>query len=469
MPEVTQSSQTNSSKQQQTKSSEKPSELYIGLMSGTSIDGIDGVLVEISPQGQMRILATESLPWSDKMKSILNELCTEGAPEDRIRTSGVAANAVTTAEATVCVLLLEKSHVRHHQIRAIGSHGQTIRHYPQLGFSVQLDNGPLLANLTDIDAITNFRAADIANGGEGAPLTQAFHQCVMSDANKTRFILNLGGIANVTALAPRGKLLTAFDTGPANTLLDYVCRTYLGCAYDPDGAYAAAGQVDKEALTKLLQHPYLARAYPKSTGREDFNQQTIEFMLQGLALASKTQAPVNKPTPSIQELQDPKVRKDYIISQSPMFGSEGAMEICSNLDADQLQRLKDILRTLTELTVQSSLNSIQQIIKDHAKDMSAERELVVCGGGALNKFMLQRMQEYADELHLQLKVMPCTDLGIDPKYLEAQAFAFFAFCCSHAISLNLCSSTHASRPSILGTISPAPLGFYARAMSQLDN
>lgn len=464
MPEVTQNSHTNLDA--------KKNELYIGLMSGTSIDGIDGVLAEITPQGQMNILATESLPWSDKMKAILNDLCTEGSSGDRIRTAGLAANAVTTAEATVCVLLLEKAKVSYSDVRAIGSHGQTVRHYPQLGFSVQLDNGPLLANLTDIDAITNFRAADLANDGEGAPLTQAFHQCVLSDATTTRFVLNLGGIANVTALGPRGKLITAFDTGPANTLLDYVCRTYLGCDYDPDGAYAASGTLDEEALSKLMDHPYLERAYPKSTGREDFNAQTIEFMLQGLEPLPQTsnEEPTAPPQADEDAFKDPQMRKAYIISQTAMYKDASTAKVQSDFhDENSLQRIKDILRTLTEFTVQSSLDCIYQIMNDHPNEISEKRELIVCGGGALNTFMLQRMQEYADYMGMQIEVKACTQLGVDPKYLEAQAFAFFAFCCSHAISLNLCSSTHATRPSILGTISPAPLGFYARAMSKLDN
>lgn len=437
MPEVSQNTPSTAST---TNSQIKSRELYIGLMSGTSIDGIDGVLIEVSPQGKITTLAVESLPWSDTMKALLNDLCVENSPNDRVKSMGLAANAIATAEATVCVLLMEKAQVNHAQIRAIGSHGQTIRHHPNLGFSVQLDNGPLLANLTDIDAITNFRAADLANSGEGAPLTQAFHQSVLASPECARFVLNLGGIANVTALAPLGKLLTAFDTGPANTLLDYVCRTYLGCPYDPNGAYAAAGKVNEQWLEQLMQHEYLKRPYPKSTGREEFNVQTIDFMLQGL-------------TPVLSESQSLN-KDDATSAPAPKLAHSS--------------QLNDVLRTLTEYTVRASINAIEQLICDFADDIGKQRELVVCGGGALNTFMLECMQQYADSKNLNLKVMPCTQLGIDPKYLEAQAFAFFAFCCSHAISLNLCSSTHATRPSILGTICPAPRGFYARAMAVLD-
>lgn len=475
-------------------SKHKQRELYIGLMSGTSIDGIDGVLIEIAPDGRLSTLATESLPWNPQMKAILNELCTENSPNDRVKTMGLAGNAVATAEAAVCVLLMEKAKASHTEIRAIGSHGQTIRHHPKLGFSIQLDNGPLLANLTDIDTITNFRAADIANSGEGAPLTQAFHQCVLSSPDCSRFILNLGGIANVTALAPQGKLITAFDTGPANTLLDYVCRTYLNLPYDPDGSFASSGSIDQEALTKLMQHEYLQRPYPKSTGREEFNLHTIEFMLRDLpvyktklnegeqskagqnndqqsdVVQSKTEQ--NSPelqahAPSAEEFNDGKSDNTEQLNAAAL--TVYLESVLVHLAPCHKQRLANVMRTLTEYTVQSCLDAINQLITDHAADFNGRRELVVCGGGALNKFMLQRMQEYANEKNMQLSVMPCTDLGVDPKYLEAQAFAFFAFCCSHAISLNLCSSTHATRPSILGTICPAPQGFYARAMAALDH
>lgn len=452
MPDASSNSLPDNSAQSSTTppaSAAKPRELYIGLMSGTSIDGIDGVLIEISPDGRLNTLAAESLPWPKTMKDLLNDLSTENSANDRIKSAGLAANAVATAGAAVCVLLMEKAKVNHTQIRAIGSHGQTIRHHPDLGFSMQLDNGPLLANLTDIDTIVNFRAADLANGGEGAPLTQAFHQSVLSSSQKTRFVLNLGGIANVTALAPLGKLLTAFDTGPANTLLDYVCRNYLNCPFDKDGAHAAAGKVDQAALDQLMRHQYLARPYPKSTGREEFNAQTIEFMLQGLEPVLCSNA-----------------NKDGQAGTPTESNSETAE---AQTSPENMARINDILCTLTEFTVRSSLDCIAKIAQDFAEDMSPERELIVCGGGALNQYLLSRMQAYADELDLHLQVLPCTDLGLDPKYLEAQAFAFFAFCCAHAISLNLCSSTKAKRPSILGSICPAPLGFYARAMARLDH
>lgn len=426
-------------------------ELYIGLMSGTSIDGIDGVLAEITPEGKLSTIATETLPWNDSMKTLLNGLCAENSVHDRIKTAGLAANAIATAEATVCVLLLEKAQINHTQVRAIGSHGQTIRHHPNLGFSVQLDNGPLLANLTDIDAIVNFRAADLANEGEGAPLTQAFHQSLLSSKDKTRFVLNLGGIANVTALSTHGQVITAFDTGPANTLLDYVCRSYLGCTYDKDGAHAAAGTIDEQALSKLMAHKYFTRPYPKSTGREEFNVSTIDFMLEGL---HKVEPKQDKPNQH-DSLKTPK--------EGPTVANSTA-----DLEQAQISRVQDILCTLTEFTAQSSLNSIAQIIKDHKDLMTEQRELILCGGGALNAYLKERMQAIADKLNLNLKVILCSDLGIEPQYLEAQAFAFFAFCCSHAISLNLCSSTKAKRPSILGTICPAPTGFYARAMSILN-
>lgn len=451
-----QESQNTSAKAESSQARHKQRELYIGLMSGTSIDGIDGVLIEISPEGRMTTLATESMPWSPQMKAILNDLCVEYSLNDRVKNMGLAANAVATAEATVCVLLMEKARVNHDEIRAIGAHGQTIRHHPELSLSIQIDNGPLLANLTDIDAITNFRAADLANLGEGAPLTQAFHQSVLSSQEHVRLVLNLGGIANVTAIAPFGKLITAFDTGPANTLLDYVCRTYLNQPYDPNGELARKGVVDEAALEQLMQHAYLKRAYPKSTGREDFNLQTIEFMLKDLLVYKATTD--HTKGDSLQQ-NSSKQQNEQSTTQALSL---------DHLSSEHQTLVHNILRTLTEYTVRTSINAIKQVLNDHPQDLAGKRELIVCGGGAFNAFMLERMQQYANELDLNITVMPCTTLGIDPRYLEAQAFAFFAFCCSHAISLNLCSSTKAKRPSILGTISPSPQGFYARAMATLD-
>lgn len=430
-------------------------EYYIGLMSGTSIDGLDGVLMSIttapssssssssssSPQTKvnqvdaevdefappicLQTIATTSLDWPADLKATLHQLCQRGSEAERIEPLSLSANAVASHEAQIVQQLLQKSGLPATAIMAIGSHGQTIRHCPNLGFSVQIDNGPLLAAQTNIDAIVNFRAADIACGGQGAPLTQAFHQKVFAQEQRSCMVLNLGGIANVSALGKDGQLLTAFDTGPANTLLDYVCREYLNLAYDPHGEHARAGRVNHEALAHLLAHPYLARSFPKSTGREDFNVDTLAFML-------PPRAPKEQATPLA-------------------------------VDTTKLNQLNDILATLTEYTAHTVIDAIANIIDSYAEAMSAERDLILCGGGAYNDFLRERFAALAKQRQLHLTLHCCEDFGVDAKYLEAQAFAYFAYCTVHGYCLNLGSSTGAQHNTVLGCLCPARNGYYVRS------
>lgn len=395
-------------------------QLFIGLMSGTSIDGLDGVLMSIKADEQgclkFKTLATTSCDWTTEEKLLLNGLCQPHSAHDNVYSLGLGANVVATKEALAVKQLLAQSHYQAQDICAIGAHGQTICHQPQDAFSLQIDNGPLLANSTDIDAIVNFRAADIANGGQGAPLAQAFHQMVFASANKTRVVLNLGGIANITVLGAQGSLISAFDTGPANTLIDYICRTYLNISFDKDGNLARQGQVNHQALTKLLSHPYFTQPYPKSTGRELFNSNFISDYLSQYDLTNLTKA-----------------------------------------------NLCDILATLTELTAKTVIDAIAKVYQDHESTLCKDIEIVACGGGAFNSYLLERMALLAHEAKLNLTIAHCSDFGIDAKFLEAQAFAYFAYCTVHAHCLPLHNSTHASRPSILGCICPAPSGYYARS------
>lgn len=430
-------------------------EYYIGLMSGTSIDGLDGVLMSITPQTdaslsstssyptalsdatkqepkpeidkfapplKLQIIATVSLDWPDELKATLHQLCQRGSEAERIEPLSLAANAVASYEAQVVQQLLQKSGLLASDITAIGSHGQTIRHCPDQGFSVQIDNGPILAARTNIDAIINFRAADIACGGQGAPLAQSFHQKVFTKEQRSCFVLNLGGIANISALGKDGQLLTAFDTGPANTLLDYVCRDCLKIPYDTNGEHARAGKINTNALAQLLEHPYLARPFPKSTGREDFNADTIDFMLSPLA----------------QQHQQPP----------------------EQLDASTIN---DTLATLTEFTACTVIDAIEKIINTYNSAMSTERDLILCGGGAYNVFLCERFNTIATQRQLHLKMHACEDFGVDAKYLEAQAFAYFAYCNVHGYCLNLDKSTGAQSNAILGCLCPARGGYYARS------
>ena len=432
---------------------DKGTEYYIGLMSGTSIDGLDGVIIEISPAATadsanstlcFKTVATGSLDWPVELKNTLHQLCQQGSEAERVEPMYAAANGVATYEAQLVTQLLTKAQLKASEITAIGSHGQTIRHCPQQSFSVQIDNGPLLAHRTGIDAVVNFRAADLACGGQGAPLTQAFHQKIFARQGISCFVLNLGGIANVTALGKDGELLTAFDTGPANTLLDYVCRTYLGTTYDQDGAGAKAGSVDQAALKHLMEHPYLQKDFPKSTGREDFNADTIAFMMQGLQPVTARTAHTENNTSTACPAPAP-----------------------ANPNSPNQQRLNNVLTTLTEYTALSVTNALSQIITHYPEAMSAERDLVLCGGGALNPFLRERLHALAAERQLHLHLKTCDEFGVDAKFLEAQAFAYFAYCTIHGQCLNLGKSTGAQRPALLGCICPAPHGHYARRVNGL--
>lgn len=434
-------------------------EYYVGLMSGTSIDGLDGVIIAISPADSadsannalcFKTIATGTLDWPLELKNTLHQLCQQGSDAERVEPMYAAANGVATYEAQLVTQLLAKAQLPASEITAIGSHGQTIRHCPQQGFSVQIDNGPLLAHSTGIDAVVNFRAADIACGGQGAPLTQAFHQKIFARQGRSCFVLNLGGIANVTALGKDGELLTAFDTGPANTLLDYVCRTYLGTTYDKDGACARAGSVDQKSLQSLMEHPYLKKDFPKSTGREDFNADTIAFMLQGLQ--------------PVTALPDGTVRTVHTTHTDSTACPAPAP--ATPITPDQ-QRLNNVLATLTEYTALSVTNALEQIIARYPDAMSAERDLVLCGGGALNPFLRERLQALAAERQLHLHLKTCSEFGVDAKFLEAQAFAYFAYCTIHGQCLNLGKSTGAQSPALLGCICPAPHGHYARLANGL--
>lgn len=404
-------------------------EYYIGIMSGTSIDGLDGVLVAIG-DNTFEMVESSSIRWDSNVQQMLNDLCSPHGKHDNLEDIYLAANEVARHEAIVVESLLSKSGFNASDIVAIGAHGQTVRHMPHLQFSAQIDNGAVLAALTGIDAIVNFRAADIAQGGQGAPLTQAFHQRVFNSEDKARFIMNLGGITNITFLSPlqldevlaqknnssdhhpiKSHIVTAFDTGPANTLIDYVCRNYANKAYDHKGSMARQGKLLENKFAKLLDHPYLKKPYPKSTGREDFNADLIKYFI------------ADDSTPDYNEL-------------------------CN------------ILHTLVEYTAKTSVDAIAQVIADHKKQFNCDREIILCGGGVFNDYLKDRIAALAQQHNITVRT--CDEFGVDPTLLEAQAFAYFAYCNKHAIALDLCSSTKAIVPSILGALYPARQGHFAR-------
>lgn len=367
-------------------------ERYIGLMSGTSMDGIDAVLVMIDGD-ELRVEAALCHPWPADMAHALHALCTPGDNEiDRL---GVADHQVAQEFAAATHALLAKAGLAPAAIRAIGSHGQTIRHRPQLRFTLQIGNAALLAALTGIDVIADFRTMDMALGGQGAPLVPAFHQALFAKPGALRVVLNLGGIANISVLPGNAGGVYGFDTGPANTLLDGWYRRHQpdGCNYDAGGQWAASGRLIPTLLEKLLAHPYFAAPWPKSTGREMFTLDWLDGELAGSAYA-----PV------------------------------------------------DVQRTLQALTCHSIARQLPAL-----DETQSQPELYVCGGGAHNAPLLSELAS----LLPTWRIASTFNLGLAPDWVEGAAFAWLAQRFIHRKPGNLPAVTGASRLAVLGALYPA--------------
>lgn len=257
---------------------ERPAELLIGLMSGTSLDGVDAVLVEFQA-GRIECLAAHHVPFDEPIRA--EALALHQAGDDELRRAALLANRLAHMYAKAVNALQAELKTGHGgaPIDAIGCHGQTIRHAPAQGYTLQLDNPALLAELTGIDVVADFRSRDIAAGGQGAPLVPAFHDAMFRAPAVHRVILNIGGIANVTDLAP-GRPTTGFDCGPGNMLLDAWAQRHLDRPFDEDGRWARQGRVLPGLLDRLLGHPFLASPPPRSCGREEFNLGWLGTQLQ---------------------------------------------------------------------------------------------------------------------------------------------------------------------------------------------
>jgi anhydro-N-acetylmuramic acid kinase len=259
---------------------------YIGLMSGTSLDGIDAVLVEFDSDA-VKLIDHFFLPFEDELRYVLLQL---HQPEiNELHQTYLVANQLSRLYARAVNSLLEQSSYSAQQIVAIGCHGQTIRHCPEHGYTVQIGNAALLAELTGITVISDFRSRDIAAGGQGAPLVPAFHDKLMRHPDLHRVIVNIGGISNLTNLAP-DRLTSGFDCGPGNLLMDAWCRQHLGTSYDMEGHWAASGNVLPELLQRMLTEPFFALPPPKSCGRDLFNIKWLNDKLQGGELPEDVQA-----------------------------------------------------------------------------------------------------------------------------------------------------------------------------------
>lgn len=260
--------------------------MYVGLMSGTSLDGIDAVLAKFSAAGA-RCIATCYYPYPDDVRAEVLALHDTGG--DELRRASLLANRLAEAYGWCVSDLLVQSHVKTGDVVAIGCHGQTIRHAPSDGYSIQLNNPARLAEITGITVVSDFRSRDIAAGGQGAPLVPAFHNQAFRANSCHRIILNIGGIANVTDLAP-GRPTAGFDCGPGNMLLDAWALRKLGQPFDENGQWGLQGREISSLLARLLSHPFFSNSPPKSCGREQFNLEWLEYLLEGNEKAEDVQA-----------------------------------------------------------------------------------------------------------------------------------------------------------------------------------
>jgi anhydro-N-acetylmuramic acid kinase len=365
--------------------------LYLGLISGTSMDGIDAAVLDIAPTG-MRVLAAGGYDWSDALRARLRR-----AAEDYERIGlteyGSLDTSVGVEFANAAIRLLESAGIAPSAVRAIGSHGQTVLHQPQgaAPFTLQIGDPNVIAERVRVDVVADFRRRDVAAGGQGAPLMPAFHAAAFAGTGETRAVVNIGGIANLTLLPASGEVL-GFDTGPGNCLLDAWARRHLNRSCDLGGAWARSGRVDEPLLAALLREPYFARPFPKSTGRETFSDAWLER-----ALGAEVRAPA------------------------------------------------DVQATLAELTARSIAESLGRC------GGSAARRLVVCGGGAFNEDLMQRLAAALPGT----QVRTTADYGIAPEYVEAAGFAWLAHRFLDGLAGNL--------PAVTGARHAVPLGALYRA------
>lgn len=361
--------------------------LYLGVMSGTSLDGIDCALIDVSEQTQL--LATRYEPMPAALKRRLLDLCASGP--DEIARAALAENEWAQLAAHAITELLEQQGLPPSAIRAIGSHGQTIRHEPQRGFTIQIGNPALLAEVTGISVVADFRRRDVAAGGQGAPLVPAFHETMFACADRTRAVLNIGGFSNLTLLQP-GSAVRGFDCGPGNVLLDAWIERHLSRPFDRNGDWARTGSILPALLDAMLADSFFSATGPKSTGRELFNLAWLDAKL------------ADFPT----------------------------------------LRAEDVQATLSELTAQSLCDALKTSQPD-------TQDLLVCGGGAHNGALLDRVQA----LLPQCCVSSTAAYGVDPDWVEAMAFGWLAHCCLEGIPANRPEVTGAKGRRVLGAIYPA--------------
>lgn len=374
-------------------------ERYIGLMSGTSLDGVDGVVVAWGPNG-LTVEHAQHQAFAPHLRQELLALNTPGANE--LHRAALAANALAQAYAQVVHALLKQGGLSPTDVRAIGAHGQTVRHHPGplglvanphspwLAYTLQLNQPALLAELTRITVVADFRSRDIAAGGQGAPLVPAFHQAVFARQPQQKIaVVNIGGMANATLLGPADHV-SGFDTGPGNVLLDLWAERHTGHPYDDGGQWAAQGTVHTPLLEAFWSDPFFSVQGAKSTGRDHFNAQWLDAQL--------TRVPSTTP--------------------------------------------ENVQATLVELTARS----IAQSLNRHDPE-----KVVVCGGGVFNTLLMRRLQQHMGEV----PVVPSDAEGLPAMQVEAAAFAWLARQTMNGWPGNEPAATGAAGLRVLGAVHPA--------------
>ncbi len=364
--------------------------LYLGLISGTSMDGIDAALADVD-SGRCALRHALSRPYADSLRAHLFQVV--NAPDARsLDEIGQLDTEIGEAFATAALDLLRDAGVSTSLVSAVGSHGQTLRHQPhgEHPFTWQIGNPHLIAERTGITTVADFRRRDVAAGGEGAPLMPAFHQAVLAGDAENRAVINVGGIANLTWL-PRSGNVTGFDTGPGNCLMDAWATGHLGVAFDRNGEWAANGRIHAELLARFFTEPFLAAEPPKSTGRELFNMKWLERHLK-----------------SFRKMVKPE----------------------------------DVQATLCELTARS--------IADACRRLGESQRVLLCGGGSHNRELRRRLEAHFPGSQVDTTAA----MGLDPDHVEATGFAWLAYRALAGLPGNLPAVTGAQHSVVLGSIHP---------------
>src|SRR5690242_12310115 len=359
-------------------------------MSGTSADGIDAVLIEFD--SAPKLLATHYTAYADSLRSRIRRFASGNYSADAIDELGALDAELGQLFAAAVLALLKEARVEAARVKAVGSHGQTVRHRPRgpHPFTLQIADANIIAARTGLAVVADFRRRDLALGGQGAPLLPAFHKAAFGHASEERVVMNIGGIANITLLPAQGEV-RGFDTGPGNVLMDHWSREHLHAPYDAEGAFAARGRVDEALLTRLLADPYFAAPPPKSTGPEHFN---AAWLAQAMGAARR--------------------------------------------EPD------DVAPTLAELTARS----IAEAVRREARGVT---QVFVCGGGAHNTHLMMRLAALLPNVTLASTAA----LGVDPDWVEAAGFAWLARETLERRPGNLPSVTGAAKYAVLGAIYPA--------------